>query len=48
MRTREELRAEWEAFQAQQKKEALEAQVNYRGVYVFKADATGGCVAPWF
>ncbi|EFN53601.1 hypothetical protein CHLNCDRAFT_58555 [Chlorella variabilis] len=40
LKTRDELRAEWEAFQTKQKKEALEASVNYRGVYVFKTDAT--------
>lgn len=42
LKTREELRAEWEAFQQQQKKAELEASVNYRGVYQFKIDATGG------
>lgn len=41
LKSRDELRAEWEAFQSKQKKEALEAAVNYRGVYVFKVDATG-------
>lgn len=41
LKTREELRAEWEAFQQQQKKAELEASVNYRGVYQFKIDATG-------
>lgn len=41
LKTRDELRAEWEAFQAKQKREVLEASVNYRGVYVFKVDATG-------
>lgn len=40
LKTREELRAEWEAFQQQQKKAELEASVNYRGVYQFKIDAT--------
>ena len=42
LKSRDELRAEWEAFQQKQKKEVLEAAVNYRGVYVFKVDATGG------
>lgn len=41
LKTRDELRAEWEAFQKKQKREVLEAAVNYRGVYVFKVDATG-------
>ena len=45
LKSRDELRAEWEAFQKKQKSEALEASVNYRGVYVFKLDATGGRVA---
>ncbi|KAL4442759.1 hypothetical protein ABPG77_006753 [Micractinium sp. CCAP 211/92] len=40
LKTRDELRAEWEAFQKQQKKAELEASVNYRGVYQFKIDAT--------
>lgn len=40
LKSRDELRAEWEAFQKQQKKEVLEASVNYRGVYIFKVDAT--------
>jgi hypothetical protein len=41
LKTRDELRAEWEAFQSKQRKEVMEAQVNYRGMYVFKVDATG-------
>jgi DnaJ family protein C protein 11 len=46
LKTRDELRAEWEAFQKKQKKEALEASVNYRGVYIFKVDATA-LVSPY-
>ena len=42
LKSRDELRAEWEAFRSKQKREAMEASVNYRGVYQFRADATGG------
>ena len=42
LKSRDELRAEWEAFRSKQKKEAMEASVNYRGVYQFRVDATGG------
>ena len=46
MKSKEELRRDWEAFQSKQRQETIDAQVNYRGVYVFKADASGGCPAP--
>ena len=48
LKTRDELRAEWESFQKKQKREAMEASVNYRGVYQFKVDATGACVVRLF
>eukprot|EP00887_Chlorella_sp_A99_P006975 scaffold2.g6975.t1 len=40
VKDKEELRKEWEAFQARHKQEVIDAQVNYRGVYVFKSDAS--------
>lgn len=40
LKSREELRKEWEAFREKQKQQNVDAQVNHRGVYVFRVDAS--------
>jgi DnaJ family protein C protein 11 len=45
-RPREEMRAEFEAFRAAQRRDRLEASVNHRGAYVFRVDATAA-VSPY-
>ncbi|KAK9804851.1 hypothetical protein WJX72_008677 [[Myrmecia] bisecta] len=46
LKTREEIRSDWERFKAERKERELEAAVNYRGVYIFKVDAAD-LVAPY-
>lgn len=45
-KSRDELRREFEAFRERRRRDALEAAVNYRGLYVFRVNASA-LVAPY-